>query len=233
MKISSILLLIWLLSCNVDVSGQDSARIAERIEVIQKMLDHSVIQTDVWWYGWLGTYSAATVGQGAFAVFSDDLTTRQDMALGAGTTVLGAAFQLLAPLNVRKYAHELSKMPESSDEEKYLKLKVAESYLSEIASIEKAGRSWQIHAINSAVNATSGLITWLGFKRSVWDGVTNFLLNSAITELQIWTQPTRLIRDHQRYQLQYLQNKPAEYKTNPAELYFKTYPAGVLVGVRF
>lgn len=213
--------------------SQDTTQVSERIEVIQQMLDRSVVKTDVWWYGWLGTYTAATVGQGVVSLVSDDIITRQDMALGAATTALGAAFQLLTPLDVRAYAHKLSEMPDSTADDKTKKLMAAELYLSDIAAIEKGGRSWKIHAVNTAVNAASGLITWIGFKRSVWDGVANFLLNSAITELQIWTQPTRLIREQKQYQLQYIQNKPVKNIENQTEIYFKTYPAGVLVGVRF
>lgn len=233
MRIVVFLLLSWSFSYQLTLFAQDTTQVTERIEVIQHMLNRSVVSTDIWWYGWLGTYSAATVGQGAVAVLSDDLATRQDMILGAGTTALGAAFQLLSPLDVREYANKLSVMPENSEIDKIEKLKAAELYLSEIAAIEKGGRSWQIHAVNTAVNLSSGLITWIGFKRSVWDGVANFVLNSVITELQIWTQPTRLIRDQKRYQLQYIQNKSVENKSNPTEIYFKTYPAGVLVGVRF
>jgi hypothetical protein len=43
------------------------------------------------------------------------------------------------------------------------------------------------------------LITWLGFNRNVWAGVGNFALNTIITETQIWTQPTRAIRDYKDY----------------------------------
>lgn len=233
MKTSIILVVFCLFFCNIVMFGQDTARVSERIKVIQKILDRSIIQTDIWWYGWLGAYSAATVGQGVVAAVSDDLSVREDMVLGAGTTVLGAAFQLLTPLDVRAYANKLSEMPDSTADEKSKKLMAAELYLSDLAALEQGGRSWKIHAMNTAVNAASGLITWIGFKRSVWDGVANFLINSAITELQIWTQPTRTLRDFRKYQQQYLQQKPIHAKSNPAEFYLKTTPVGVLVGVRF
>lgn len=42
----------------------------------------------------------------------------------------------------------------------------------------------------------SSFITWLAFKRSVWDGVSNFLVNSAITKTQIWTQSTSTLIDY-------------------------------------
>ncbi|MCK7538546.1 MAG: hypothetical protein MZV63_50095 [Marinilabiliales bacterium] len=43
-----------------------------------------------------------------------------------------------------------------------------------LAVREKEGRSWKTHAIAGAVNLSSGLITWLGFKRTVWDGIGEF-----------------------------------------------------------
>jgi hypothetical protein len=49
------------------------------------------------------------------------------------------------------------------------------------------------------VNLASGLIVWLGFERNIWEGVGNFALNTVITELQIWTQPTRAITDYDNY----------------------------------
>ena len=75
----------------------------------------------------------------------------------------------------------------------------SEEMLKEIAEREKEGRSWKMHALTGAVNLSTGLITWLGFKRSVWDGLEIFALNTAVTELQIWTQPTRAIKDYKNY----------------------------------
>ena len=64
---------------------------------------------------------------------------------------------------------------------------------------EREGRSWKTHAIAGAVNLGSGLITWLGFKRTFRDGLENFALNTIITEAQIWTQPVRARKDYERY----------------------------------
>lgn len=128
MRKALFLLCTWLFAYNTILFSQDTTQVSERIEVIQQMLDRSSLQADIWWYGWLGTYSAATVGQGVVCFTTDQL---------------------------------------------------------------------------------------------------------AITELQIWTQPTRTLRDFRKYQQQYLQKKPIHAKSNPAEFYLKTTPVGVLVGVRF
>jgi hypothetical protein len=93
----------------------------------------------------------------------------------------------------------LKQIPEDTKEARLQKLDNAEEFLKESALREKAGRSWQVHAVAGVVNVSSGLITWLGFKRNMWAGVKNFALNTIITEAQIWTQPTRAVKDYQNY----------------------------------
>lgn len=231
----SILFLLLIAAINVmsQTNDTDSVLIEERIQTIQNMLDQSKKPVNLWWYGWLGAYSAATVGQGAVYFISDDKATKQDMALGAATTVLGAAFQLLTPLNTGRDALTLAQLPETNTQERLLKLEMAEKLLEINANKEKAGRSWEIHALNSAVNLSSGLITWLAYKRSVWDGVINFALNTAITETQIWTQPTRTMRDYQNYCRKYKSGEnPLSYQPQP-EFYLRTYAGGVSLSIVF
>ena len=176
----------------------DSA-VKERLRFITQMLEDDRRGAFLWWYGWLGAYGAATVGQGAAMVLSDNVATRQDMAVGAATTFLGAAGQLIAPLHPGRKADLLRDIPESTPEERRKKLEAAEEYLRAVANTEKFGRSWKTHALFTAVNLTSGLVTWIGFKRSVWAGIGNFALNSVVSEIQIWTQPTRSLKNWREY----------------------------------
>lgn len=229
-------LIFILLSANVYCQDNipDTTNISERIQTIQKMLDSSKKRVDLWNYGWLSTYSVATVGQGVAYLSSNDLVTKQDMALGAGTTLLGAVFQLMNPLNTRKSANELFQMPDSTFDEKLLKLMIAEDYLRSISQKEIDGRSWKIHTLNTAVNLGSGLITWLGYKRSVWDGVANFLLNSAVTEIQIWTQPTRSAKDYKNYCDRYKStNFQVERKPSHTEFLVSSTLSGVSLTIKF
>lgn len=78
-------------------------------------------------------------------------------------------------------------------------LQYAEDLLKQAALTEKEARSWKIHAICDAINAGSGLITWICFNRSVWDGLEIFLINTAVTEFQIWTSPYRAYKDYNEY----------------------------------
>jgi hypothetical protein len=175
------------------------AQTQERLQAIRHMLEQGKPNANRWWYGWLIGYSAATIGQGAVYLSSEDRDLRQDMALGAATTFLGAAGQLIAPTVPGTAPDRLAQFSENTPEERSIKLLKAEELLRKSALQEKFGRSWKTHAITGAVNLSSGLVVWLGFKRSFLEGVGNFALNTVITEAQIWSQPTRAIADYDDY----------------------------------
>jgi|WetSurMetagenome_2_1015567.scaffolds.fasta_scaffold01580_5 hypothetical protein len=190
---------------------------SDRPGEIQKALERDRSDAQFWWYGWLGAYSAATIGQGTVYFTSETRPLRQDMALGSVTTLLGALGQIVTPLiknekNINQYNQE--------------------SLFSDLAERETAGRSWKVHAVTGVVNIGSGLITWLGFKRTFRDGVENFLLNTAITEAQIWTQPVRAARDYEKYYGENL-NQEKAFKSLRAECFFGFYPGGVSINIRF
>ena len=226
------ILIFQFLHVSAQVEIPDSI-IGERIQTIQLILNQGKPNANRWWYGWLAGYSAATVGQGGVYFLSEDKSTRQDMVLGAATTFLGAVGQLLTP-RVPGYAPgRLAQIPDSTPEERLRKLYKAEELLKASALTEKAGRSWKVHALTGAVNLSSGLITWLVFKRTVWAGVGNFALNTAITEAQIWTQPTRTIKDYQNYCRKY--NSGEKVVTNKSDLnwFVSVYTGGIGIKLVF
>jgi hypothetical protein len=165
----------------------------------QKVVNHDRISAQRWWYGWLAGYSAATAGQGIVYFSTDEKATRQDMALGAATTLLGAAGVLLTPIVPPKSTYNITDIQTNDSTNAYFDIANSEKLLKEIARREKEGRSWKFHAVSGAVNIGSGLITWLGFKRTIMDGLLNFALNTVITEAQVWTQPVKAIKDYQDY----------------------------------
>lgn len=203
---------------------------ASRLQFLCNTLKHDQANTRRWWYGWLGVYSAATIGQGAVYLSSNDKGLRQDMALGAATTLLGMAGQFITPLIPYRKAELLDKMPSASRSDSLRQLAFAEQLLKEYAIREKLARSWKTHAICSAVNLGGGLITWLGFKRSIGAGVGYFVLNSVITETQIWTQPVFAKRSYQKYRAEYLAGEPVISYRPEVNWYMNAYPGGM--GIR-
>ena len=203
-----------------------------RLQKINEILKNGKPNADQWWYGWFYGYTAATVTQLTVYFLSDDLRTRQDMALGASTTALGSISQLFTPNYHRKALIELNRMNESSSQERFIKLARAEFLLKETAKNEKFGKSWKVHALTGLVNVGSGMVTWLAFKRSFTDGVVNFAINSVITEVQIWTQPTRTLKDYSIYNADFKQISFKSANVKPT-YYVMALPNGIAFRLTF
>lgn len=204
--------------------------VIDRLSEIKIMLSHERLLDNRWWYAWLGAYSAATIAQTGVWITVDDMRTKQDMALGAATTLIGAAGQFISPLKPNHEWHRIGQLPESTPEEKRIKLMESEKLLQQNALNEKIGKSFKTHAVCTVVNLGSGLVTWLAFKRSVWAGLGNFALNEAITETQIFTQPKRAMKDYDNYVNKY---KFSPVKPSPISMSLNVYPGGVSLVVNF
>lgn len=179
------------------VSADSTTAVA--IQDLRELANQDRARAQAWWYAWLGGYSAATAGQGIVYFTSEDKSLRQDMALGAATTFLGAVGQLLTPMLPKDATYGRPTRGYNAEGAEPLTYEQTAELLKALALREKEGRSWKVHAVAGAVNLGSGLITWLGFKRTFLDGLGNFALNTVITEAQIWTQPTRAIKDYERW----------------------------------
>jgi hypothetical protein len=204
--------------------------VTARLASIRQIIDKEKTRTNQWWYGWLAGYSAATVVQTAVCLTSEDLSTRQDMALGAVTTLLGAAGQFISPVKPIKEWQRIKNLPDLTEEDRQTKLAESEKLLEKIALNEKEGRSWKTHAVSGAVNLGSGLVTWLGFKRSIWAGLGIFAINTSITETQIFTQPKRAMKEYDKY-LQ--KNGAISAKGSGLSLSLNVYPGGISIVLGF
>ena len=204
-----------------------------QIQSIQNMLDQGKPAAKLWWNGWFYGYSAATMVQGIVCLESKELKTRQDMALGAVTTLIGAAGQLLMPMIPASAPKKLALIPGDTPEERIIKLQKAEELFEASAKREKDGRSWKMHAASNAVNLGSGLVTWLGFDRTLSAGFWNFALNTVITETQIWTQPTRAIIDYKKYCEKYKSGQPQVSNKLKTSFFVSAYPGGLALRVVF
>jgi len=204
-----------------------------RIQYIQQKLDQGKPIASLWWNGWLYGYTAATIAQGAVFATSESLKTRQDMALGAATTLIGAAGQLLMPMVPVSAPKKLALIPGDTPEQRAEKLKKAEELFKASSDREKEGRSWKMHAVSGAVNLGTGLVTWLGFDRTVKSGLIAFAINTAITEAQIFTQPTRAIRDYKVYCEKYKAGLPTALYKPKTRWYVNAFPGGLALRMVF
>jgi len=233
----AILLLILIFSFHyIPIHAQNElpdSLINERLQFIKNTLEHDQINTKRWWYGWQVPYTVATIGQGVYYFSIDDKRSKQDLALGAATTLLGAAGQFITPLMPGHEPEQINLLPETNRTELLNKLAIAEELFEKCAMREKLASSWENHAITGTVNLGGGLITWLGFHRTIWNGIGYFAFNSVITEAQIWTQPTLAKRNYKKYRQKYLDKKEGISYVPEVNWYLETYPGGIGVKVVF
>jgi len=181
----------------------DDSLIHHSIGEISHVVRQDAVSVNNWWWGWLAGYSAATIGQG-IAGISSGKSSRQDMFLGAATTLIGAIGQIYSPVQPVKIRHLNSHLSDSLSDS--TRLIIYREYLKKMSAAETRGKGWKMHLESGAVNLGSGLVTWLGFRRSFKDGLVNFALNTAVTEAQIWSQPIKA----KRYCSKYFQQGIAE-----------------------
>jgi hypothetical protein len=232
---TSLFLLIFLFGC-IQLSAQEKipdSVAKERINYIQHTLELGKPKAGLWWNFWFYGYSASALGQGAAFLASDKLQTRQDMALGAATCLIGAVGQLIMPMVPASAPGRMALLPGVTPEERIIKLNKAEELFEASAEREKEGRSWKMHVASGAVNLGGGLITWIGFDRTFKAGLVNFAINTAITEAQIWTQPTRAIKDYKNYCEKYKSGLPSAFYKPRASLSFSAFPGGMAMRLTF
>ncbi|MFT3770028.1 MAG: hypothetical protein QM820_31760 [Minicystis sp.] len=178
---------------------RDDAEVARRLAFIQGRLDRGERSAKIWWHAWYTGYLTLAVGQGVIAVAVKSKETRADMAVGAVESALGAGALGVFDFPARYAGSAVHALPEGTPEERRHKLAVAETLLRKSAEGEAFGRSWIAHAACAAVAAGSGLLLGFGYKRG-WAALTNVIGSIAISEVQIWTQPTAAIGDWKDYQ---------------------------------
>jgi len=227
-----------LLFLTVGATAQDAVsptdtEVTNRVSFIQDALDGGQKAANLWWYGWFGGYSAATVGQLAVYSGSNDEKQRQDMLVGSVTTALGAAGQIVFPLQAGRFASRLRVMPAATPEQRRSKLASAESFLRQAAAQESFGRSWKTQALATALNLAAGLTIWLHYDRPASDGLVTFAIGQLIWEAQIFSQPMKAVRDLQEYDrrtdFDHVSTAPGSGRT----WYVGVSPAGFVVGCRF
>jgi len=216
-----------------DIGSLTDRAVTNRIAFIQQALDEGQRPANLWWYGWLAGYTAATAGQLAVRSDSNDEKERQDMLVGAGTTALGAVGQLIAPMPAGYLPARLRAMSADTPEARRAKLTAAEEFLRRSAARESMGKSWQVHAIAGAVNLAAGLVIWKHYDRSSSDGLLTFAVGQLISEVQIFTQPTKAVRDLRTYEQRADWEQADAAATSHRTWYVGIGPRRVVVGCSF
>jgi hypothetical protein len=226
------ILVFQLFSLSAQENHSDSLD-SKQLDEIKNLVYQDRLSAQRWWYTWIAGYSAATIGQGIVYFYAEEKTTRQDMALGSVSAILGALGLLITPIVPPNSSIENPMLTENSSGGEIKTMENYEEILKEIARRETAGKSWKMHALTGSVNLGCGLVTWLGFNRTVQDGLVIFVLNTAVTEAQIWSQPIRAKRDYQNYCKKYYSTQGEVTLKPQLEWAFNVYPGGLSFELNF
>jgi hypothetical protein len=211
-------------------TGSDMAR---QIRWIQSSLDAGGASAKRWQYGWSTVYGGLTylyAGQALVLDDDDQANDRYDALVNSTGSLIGLVGTLAFPMKTHSAAEILKNMPESTETEKRAKLHQAETLLRQSAEREAQGRSWQAHAFGALVSALAGVAVACDDERSE-DGLIMFATNLLVSEIQIFTTPTRATEDWQRYQ----QGRPGKSakSTSESRFFISLLPRGIAVNYLF
>jgi hypothetical protein len=199
--------------------------ISQQIGWIQSSLDAGGASAKRWQYGWSTAYGGLTylyAGQSLVLDDDDQTTERYDAMVNSAASFVGLAGTLALPMKTHTAAEMLKSMPEATEAQKQAKLQRAETLLRESAEREALGRSWQAHAFGAAVSALAGVAVACDDGRC-GDGLIMFATNLLVSEIQIFTTPTRASDDWRRYR----QGRPKKSAKSKSAFYISVLPRGI------
>jgi hypothetical protein len=199
------------------------AEVSRRLAFIEARLSRGAGAANTWWDAWYYGWTALTMGQFVWAIATPDPGTRIDMAVGAASSTLGVIPLGILPFPARTAPRDLARVPASTPEERRRKLVFAEHLLEAAAKDEELRRSWVNHATSIGVSIGVGLVLGVGYRRPV-PGLLNAIGGIALSELQIFTQPTAAIADFREYQNLGAERASLTYEWKPPPVGFTFGP---------
>jgi hypothetical protein len=214
--------------------------LTRRIDFIQDRLDEGKLNATRWQYSWLyinGAIAFAQLGMSIDQTDSDEKNERYDNIVGGIAGLLATGDLILNPLNSWNASAKLQNLPQTTGEEKKVKLQFGEQLLKDCADREIYGRSWQTHALAGLVSVIGGAAIALDKEDDDYrygDGAFFFASSMLVAEIQIFTMPTRAIKDWEDYSSMLFDDSRAQVKESPEMDYFiSATPKGLFCTILF
>ena len=186
----------WILLATVlgitRAEAQSSDAVVSRsLARIEALLAKEQPKARTWKTSWMIAYGVLAVGQGTFALLTDDQALRAELGVGAVKSGLGFGGLLVFPFRATHAASDLRALPARTAEERRKKLRTAERLLEESAADEELAAGWPGRVAASLVNLAGAYYLWLEHDEFA-RGWISLGTGMAVSELQIRTQPTNL-----------------------------------------
>ena len=204
-----------------------NAELEQRLKFIETRLARQSPNARVWQHGWTGFHAASAVVQGVLAVDADDSDDEVNYLVGAVKSTGALAQMLIRPLPAVQSATRFQALPSLSREERLHKVAQGEALLHENADRAATRSGWRRHLIGVGANLLGG-VAIAAFGNSS-DAVTSTLLGIAVSETNIWTEPSRASNDLEDYQ----NNKWMQRQTSEVSWHIVPLARRVEVNIRF
>lgn len=173
----------------------------QRLRFIETRLAGLNPNASYWQYGWTGFYAATALGQAALAIDEDDSDDELGYIVGAVKSTGGLVQMLLKPLPAVTSHDDFQSMASETRAERLLKLEQGEALLQENAIRAQQRYGFKRHAIGIGVNLLGAAVIAAYGDSS--DALPSAAIGIAISEANIWTEPSRAATDLDDYRSQF------------------------------
>ncbi|RMF17378.1 MAG: hypothetical protein D6761_04390 [Candidatus Dadabacteria bacterium] len=182
---------------------------AGRLEYILEILDREQRPAKWWTWGWQVGFAAIALGQGTWALVSDDPDVKAERGVGAVAASIGTISQINAWLPSRKGRAAVSATGPIE-----ARLAEAEDVLKAGYKKERFTRGILTHLGALAVAGGSALILW-----KVYDlpdkAAINFPIALSVGQLRVWSSPILSLRGWQAYESAYPKQQKVSFGIMP------------------
>jgi len=230
--IQNVIVLTFLLLCTFPAGADQKTPLSEedmerRLSFIEERLNEGQTSARYWQYGWSSFYAASAAVQGYKAIESNDGDDDVNNTVGAVKSAAALALMLLKPLPAVEGATTLQDMPTNTPDQKEARLKAAETRAHTNARRAQERHSWTRHLTAITVNLIgSAVIAAFGDGE---DAVVSGLTGIAISQANIWSQPSRAIDDLADYEKEF----PDAQATNEVDWQLSPIAGGLSLTIRF
>jgi hypothetical protein len=173
-----------------------------RLRWLDQRLAADAARARIWAWTWRAAYTGITIGEVVLAVTATDTETRAADIVGATSSFIGVAANLILPLKImgdqswwkKHYARSLG----LNNSDPCALVNTAELLLLRGAESEAFGVGPLVHVGNFLINIAGGLVLGLGYGKWPAFAYTS-LVGILVGEIQVATQPTDAVEDLRLY----------------------------------
>ena len=200
------MLTVWAPTSYAQESSQSLQEISDeelddRLRFIETRLEALNPNATYWQYGWTGFYAVTAVGQAALAIDEDDSDDELAYYVGAVKSAGGLAQMLLKPLPAATSHESFQSMASETRADRLAKLEHGEALMVENDIRAQQRYGVKRHSIGIVANLVGGAVIAAWGDSS--DALPSTVLGIAISEANIWTEPSRASTDLQDYRSQF------------------------------